>query len=67
LALLQVTRRKGETNTRHHRSNGYAPKKPTKPHPPKALAISDPLEFQKNPAVLSQGSGDEPVVNLQDA
>jgi len=26
LALLQVTRRKGETNSRHHRKNGYAPK-----------------------------------------
>ncbi|WP_238542526.1 hypothetical protein, partial [Pseudomonas sp. GM67] len=25
LALFQVTRRKGETNSRHHRSNGYAP------------------------------------------
>jgi hypothetical protein len=26
LALLQVTRRKGGTNIRHHKKNGYAPK-----------------------------------------
>ncbi|SEE23583.1 hypothetical protein SAMN04490194_1486 [Pseudomonas migulae] len=68
LALLQVTRRKGETIGSRDRSNGYAPpQKPTNPHPPKALAVSNPLEFQKNPAVLTQGPEDEPVVNPQDA
>jgi hypothetical protein len=29
LALLQVTRRKGETNISHHPNNGYSPKAKT--------------------------------------
>ncbi|MGA9705253.1 MAG: hypothetical protein WBR57_26875, partial [Pseudomonas sp.] len=31
--LSKVTRRKGETNTRHHPKNGYAPQHSPKPTP----------------------------------
>ncbi|MVV49599.1 hypothetical protein EJA72_15340 [Pseudomonas sp. PB120] len=35
LALLQVTRRKGGTNSRHHQRNGYTPNPNPNPNPPR--------------------------------
>ena len=75
--FFQVTRRKGGTVGSRNRRNGYAPNPDPNPNPNpinppqpathKPRQFPYPLEFHKNPAVLSQGSGDEPVVNLQDA